>query len=953
MNKIILVAIASLLITQLSSNVYETNATPPPFPSYTLAVGNLEFRIMYDTQFGSANISLMQLDQESNSLVITLDRKEQTDDVLSLYLPRYLIESKVNGTDTRFNVLVNGETMLTKQQSNEMDHYLAIPLKPDTSTVKIIGTETLSVTYDTTTLSIRDCCFWASTDKTVYFQGEEIIVQGSVAKKLPIEAPIYVFRNNELVSMFYIPEDKISDEGFFSYSFGPAIQTGEYNLRMIYGSLSTKTNFSVLATGEFPADEDSIRTTPFTISFDERDFTKPARIHQVLILKPNESKTLHIKVHNNDQATHIVSLGISMLNVDVPFTHFFDPGRVRVSPNATKEVFLHIKAGNTNQTHGSYIPILAESNIFGATAKQFVLFVGNNVTQYDMDWIDVSLRESLPGAAFANLDRKITEQQAEDIFENIAIPKYFGSPRYLPQGYEFMGGSIGSREALLVYAPVEITNKTEERDFWRSGGLMVVYNDIGPNVNLNELMPDSIAFNEGQMVMINGIMGIAVEQKQRVTYEGYKFKFPAEIVLHTDYSLVELRGNMPLNELLKVAASIPLREIKQIPIIITELELNSSGYDSLDLEAFDCQGLKLTSKQWIEIHNASDRTIDLKDIGIELNLGQTMQNALFQTQPLQPREYRFIELSTGLTFPTNKSFAVVKMGDERLRIDSTPVLNDSMPTYKTWQKVDGQWVFLDPTPCSAPSKTIDQISQDDPIYSPSGFMTVKLDKEFYSRTECIEVRGTVPAIISVPVVMQILDPNKAIYAQENLSPRDDGTYSFDFKIGEDGITGTYTVRATYSNAVAQTEFSLVSGVLIEDHALQVRSLTNGCFLGTEIDPDAKSLTLSVRTNATEDGELHIMLPRDLIDAKNNGNDDDFTVLVDGEKVNFEQTDTTSFARTLLIPVHADAENIEIIGTHVIPEFPINLMMITAVGLIGMIVAFRFLGRTQTDIREHV
>ncbi len=700
--KIILsVLITTLLVIQLSSNLHETAALPPPFPSYTLAVGNLEFRIMYDTQFGSTNISLIELDQESNSLLVTLDRKEQTDDALSLYLPRYLIESKVNGTDTRFNVLVDGKTVLTKQQSSEMEHYFAIPLKPDASTVKIIGTETLSITYDTTTLSIKDCCFWASTDKTVYFPGEEIIVQGSVAKKLPIEATIYIFRNNELVSMFFIPEDKISDEGFFSYSFGSAIQTGEYNLRMTYGSLSYKANFSVLATSEFLGDEDSIRTTPFTISFDEHDFTKSGRIHQILILKPNESKILHIKIHNNDQAAHIVSLGISMLNIDVPFTHFFDPSRVRVSPNATKEVLLHIKAGNTNQTHGSYIPILAESNIFGATAKQFVLFVGNKVTEQDMDWIDVSLRESLPGAAFANLDKKITEQEAEDILENIfATPKFFGTPRYLPEGYKLMGGSIGYREALLVYAPIEITNKTEERDFWRSGGLMVVYNTIGPNVNLKELIPDYIAFNEAQMVMINGIIGVASEQEERTTYEGYRFKFPAEIVLYGD-SLVELRGNMPVKELLKVAASIPLQEINNIPIIITELELNSQMYNETDMRMFGCQGLRNVSKQWIEIHNTSDRIIDLQSIGIELYQGQTMQNSLFK-QPLQPREYRVIELaSSQLVFPTNKSFAVVRPGDYPLRIDSTPVLNDSMPTYKTWQKLDDEWVFSDPTPCVA------------------------------------------------------------------------------------------------------------------------------------------------------------------------------------------------------------------------------------------------------------
>jgi len=397
-----------------------------------------------------------------------------------------------------------------------------------------------------------------------------------------------------------------------------------------------------------------------------------------------------------------------------------------------------------------------------------------------------------------------------------------------------------------------------------------------------------------------------------------------------DFS-IELRATLPIDELLKVAASLQFQDTNNIPIIITELELNSQRYNETDMRAFACEGLRNVSKQWIEIHNASDRVIDLQGIGIELYQGQTMQNSLFK-QPLQPREYRFIELSSQLIFPTNKSFAVVRFGGDPLRIDSTPVLNDSMPTYKTWQKIDEQWVFLDPTPCSAPAKSINQISEDDSKYSPSGLMTVKTDKEVYSRTECIQVSGTVPAILEgIPVIIEVFGPNNAKYLETFTPPKYHplGTYLFDFKIGEDGITGTYTVRATYGNNVVWTEFSLVSGVLIGDEALQVRSLTNGCFLSAEVDPDGKSLRLSVRTNAIEDGELQIMLPRNLIDAKTNGNDDDFTVLVDREKANFDQTDTTSVARTLVIPIHAGAKEIEIKGTHVIPEFPIVWIILIA------------------------
>jgi len=67
------------------------------------------------------------------------------------------------------------------------------------------------------------------------------------------------------------------------------------------------------------------------------------------------------------------------------------------------------------------------------------------------------------------------------------------------------------------------------------------------------------------------------------------------------------------------------------------------------------------------------------------------------------------------------------------------------------------------------------------------------------------------------------------------------------------------------------------------------------------------------------------------------------VLINGKETNFEEISTTSTERTLVIPVPAGAKEVVIIGTSVIPEFPVNLMAITAIGLIGALIALRLKG----------
>ena len=104
-----------------------------------------------------------------------------------------------------------------------------------------------------------------------------------------------------------------------------------------------------------------------------------------------------------------------------------------------------------------------------------------------------------------------------------------------------------------------------------------------------------------------------------------------------------------------------------------------------------------------------------------------------------------------------------------------------------------------------------------------------------------------------------------------------------------------------------------------------------------VTPDSEASSVIVELNATtEQGVLTITLPREVMDAKiSDDEDDDFFVLVDGEEVSFEETKTDA-DRTLAIEFPAGAEEVEIIGTFVVPEFGTIAMMILAIAIISIV-----------------
>ena len=84
----------------------------------------------------------------------------------------------------------------------------------------------------------------------------------------------------------------------------------------------------------------------------------------------------------------------------------------------------------------------------------------------------------------------------------------------------------------------------------------------------------------------------------------------------------------------------------------------------------------------------------------------------------------------------------------------------------------------------------------------------------------------------------------------------------------------------------------------------------------------------IAIDAADDGVLSVTLHSEVITAFDDGT---YFVLIDNEEVEFEQSGSS-----LTIPYEAGNERVEIVGSHVVPEFGTIAMIILAVALVSII-----------------
>ena len=234
-------------------------------------------------------------------------------------------------------------------------------------------------------------------------------------------------------------------------------------------------------------------------------------------------------------------------------------------------------------------------------------------------------------------------------------------------------------------------------------------------------------------------------------------------------------------------------------------------------------------------------------------------------------------------------------------------------------------------------------------------IVVTTDKSSYSEGETILVTGEVRDLYSgTPVSVIVKAPNGNLVSIAQVTVGVDKKFSTEITAGGALMKseGSYTITVQYGteNRSAEATFEFggstttppsTGGSGVTDKTVAVEGSTD--LIGYEITggkllsiiPDVEANSLIVSIDATSDGSLTLTIPRSVLDATINGEDDDFFVLIDGEEVDFDET-TSEDNRVLTIAFPAGAEEIEIIGTFVVPEFGTIAAMILAVAIISII-----------------
>jgi hypothetical protein len=102
----------------------------------TMSVDGTNFAVKYSITNGK--VTGMRVDQQAKSLMISLITTN--DGLLTITLPRGLIDATMNGTDTQFVVMAGGKEIKFQDVNTTTDRILSIPFTNGTDQIEIFGT---------------------------------------------------------------------------------------------------------------------------------------------------------------------------------------------------------------------------------------------------------------------------------------------------------------------------------------------------------------------------------------------------------------------------------------------------------------------------------------------------------------------------------------------------------------------------------------------------------------------------------------------------------------------------------------------------------------------------------------------------------------------------------------------------------------------------------------------
>ena len=225
-------------------------------------------------------------------------------------------------------------------------------------------------------------------------------------------------------------------------------------------------------------------------------------------------------------------------------------------------------------------------------------------------------------------------------------------------------------------------------------------------------------------------------------------------------------------------------------------------------------------------------------------------------------------------------------------------------------------------------------------------ISVWTDKTNYGHNDMIMVKGKVANVASgFPVTVTVVSPLNSIVTIDQIPVTSNG--DFETMLNTTGdlwkYDGTYTIKVNYGSAAKNNsaKVELTGGIAsMPDRPTSSQcgvneitasgqcipfTISGGTVTSAIINTDDNSIIINI--NAEDDGILTINPSKEVIKGI-------FMVLVDGEEWDDAEIVTNTNKVTVMFP--AGAEQVEVIGTFVIPEFGTIAAMILAVAIISII-----------------
>ena len=234
------------------------------------------------------------------------------------------------------------------------------------------------------------------------------------------------------------------------------------------------------------------------------------------------------------------------------------------------------------------------------------------------------------------------------------------------------------------------------------------------------------------------------------------------------------------------------------------------------------------------------------------------------------------------------------------------------------------------------------------------------DKTAYNDGDVITLTGSVEKVVagldmSIQIFSEINGKTNLVeIAQVIVTEDGQFTKTFVARGAQWQNEGTVIIKATYgqeSNELSIKFFKQSGTDFVSSHEVDIPqggtfdvyyTIKGGVLKLINLNENDLSLDIEIETDSN--GSLNIEIPRNSLDSVDeNGFDNDFIVLIynsDDEypaQADYNELENTDQVRSLYVPLKNGDSKIQIIGTHVVPEFGTIAAIILAVAITSIIV----------------